>query len=71
MEGSLCHPPHVIEHVAYRKRAYRIMGWMCPMVKIGRSIEELCLNLRYGNFRFILTSVRNRINKLLGKNKYN
>ena len=71
LHSSLCHPPHVIEHIAYRKRAYRIMGWMCPMVKIGRSIEELCLNLRYGNFRFILTSVRNRINKLLGKNKYN
>jgi hypothetical protein len=67
---SIVHSPYIIEHVAYRHRAYRIMGWMCPMVKIGRSIEELLLNLRYGNFRFILTSIRNRINKWMGKEAY-
>ena len=64
------HPPYVIEHVAYRHRAYKIMGWMNPMVKIGRSFEELFLNLCYGNFRFILTAIRNRINKWLGKEAY-
>lgn len=69
-EEKLCHPPHVVEHVAYRHRAYRIMGWMSPMTKIARSIEELWLNLRYGNFRFILSSMRNRINKWLGKEVY-
>ena len=68
--GSLVHPPYVIEHIAYRHRAYRIMGWMNPMVKVGRSFEELFLNLRYGNFRFILTSVRNRIRKWMGKEAY-
>ena len=69
LEG-VCHPPYVIEHVAYRHRAYRIMGWMNPMVKVGRSFEELFLNLRYGNFRFILTSVRNRIRKWMGREAY-
>ena len=69
--GGICHPPYVIEHVAYRHRAYRIMGWMCPMVKIGRSIEELCLNLRYGNFGFILKSVRIRIRKWMGREAFN
>ena len=64
------HPPFVIEHVAYRKRAYRIMGWMSPMTKIARSIEELCLNLRYGNFRFILKSIRNRIRKWMGREAF-
>ena len=64
------HPPYVVEHVAYRHRAYRIMGWMCPMVKVGRSFEELWLNLRYGNFQFILKSIRNRINKWRGKEAY-
>ena len=64
------HPPYVIEHVAYRHRAYRIMGWMNPMIKVGRSFEELFLNLRYGNFRFILTAIRNRINKWMGKEAY-
>ena len=67
---GLCHPPYVIEHVAYRHRAYRIMGWMNPMIKVGRSFEELFLNLRYGNFRFIFTAIRNRINKWLGKEAY-
>ena len=65
------HPPYVVEHVVYRHRAYRIMGWMNPMIKVERSFEELFLNLRYGNFRFILTAIRNRIRKWLGKNKYN
>jgi hypothetical protein len=67
---GICHPPYIIEHVAYRHRAYRIMGWMCPMTKIARSIEELALNLRYGNFKYILKSIRNRINKWMGKEVY-
>ena len=70
LNSSFKHPSHIVEHVAYRKRAYRIMGWMCPMTKIARSIEELALNLRYGNFSFILKSIRNRINKWLGKEAY-
>ena len=70
VEGSLCHPPYVIEHVAYRQRAYRVYGWMCPMVKVGRSFEELYLNLRYGNFKFIFKSIRNRINKWMGREAY-
>ena len=68
--APLKHPSYIMEHVAYRHRAYRIMGWMCPMVKIGRSIEELLLNLRYGNFSFILASIRNRIKKWMGKEAY-
>ena len=70
VEGSLAHPPYVVEHVAYRHRAYRIMGWMNPMVKVGRSFEELFLNLRYGNFSYILKAIRARINKWLGKKAY-
>ncbi len=66
----LHHPPYVVEHVAYRHRAYRIMGWMNPMVKVGRSFEELFLNLRYGNFSYILKAIRARINKWLGKKAY-
>ena len=70
LHSSLAHPPFVVEHVAYRHRAYRIMGWMSPMTKIARSIEELWLNLRYGNFKFIFKSIRNRINKWMGKEAY-
>jgi hypothetical protein len=71
-DGSLIlrHPPYVIEHVAYRHRAYRIMGWMCPWVKVGRSLEELLLNLRYGNFRQIGQAIRNRWNILTKRNQY-
>lgn len=69
-DRPLRHPRHVMEHVAYRHRAYRIMGWMSPWTKVWRSMEELALNLRYGNFRFILASVRNRIRKLAGRKKY-
>ena len=71
LTSSLQHPPYVVEHVAYRHRAYRIMGWMNPMVKVGRSLEELFLNLRYGNFRFILTSIRRRAGKWMGRKEFN
>lgn len=30
------------------------MGWGHPWIKIGRSFEELFLNLRYGNFPSLL-----------------
>jgi len=69
-EGAVRHPRHVIEHVAYRHRAYRIMGWMSPWVKAGRSLEELALNLRYGNFRRIMEAVRLRLKKMAGKAEY-
>ena len=69
-ETPVQHPAYVMEHVAYRKRAYKIMGWMNPMIKVGRSFEELFLNLRYGNFRFILQSINKRILKWMGKKAY-
>ena len=67
---NLCHPPHIIEHIPYRHRAYHTYAWMCPTTKIARSIEELWLNLRYGNFRHILKAIHNRINKWMGKEAY-
>ena len=69
-ETPVQHPAYIMEHVAYRKRAYKIMGWMNPMIKVGRSFEELFLNLRYGNFRFILQSINKRILKWMGKKAY-
>lgn len=67
---QLLHPTSFLEHVAYRHRAYRIMGWMSPWTKVCRSFEELWLNLRYGNFRYIAKAIKNRISKWRGKNKY-
>ncbi|HBC28357.1 MAG TPA: hemolysin activation protein [Prevotellaceae bacterium] len=70
MKFPLRHPRHVIEHVAYRHRAYRIMGWTHPWVKAGRSLEELYLNMRHGNWRHIARSIHNRIRKWMGKTEY-
>ncbi len=67
----LKHPRHMIEHIPYRRRAYRTMGWMCPWVKVGRSFEELYLNLRHGNFSYIGQAIKNRVKKLLGRKEYN
>lgn len=57
----LRHPTQMVEHLPYRHRAYRTLGWMCPWVKVGRSLEELWLNLRYGNFSYIMKAVANRL----------
>ena len=67
---AIRHPRYVVDHVAYRQRVYRIMGWRHPWVKVGRSFEELWLNLRHGNLRYILQSVRNRVEKWMGRKKY-
>lgn len=66
----LKHPRHVIEHVPYKESVYRIMGWRHPWIKIGRSFEELFLNLRYGNFTVIRKAIINRINKWLRRNRH-
>ena len=69
-ERPLHHPRYVVEHVDYRRRVYRIMAFGHPWVKVGRSIEELWLNLRHGNFSFICQSIRNRIHKWMGRKTY-
>ena len=66
----LKHPRYIIENVDYLHRFYRINAYGHPWVKIGYSLEELWLNLKYGNFSYIGKAIRNRINKLLGKKKY-
>lgn len=71
VDYPLKHPRYVIENTEYKEHVYRIMAWGHPWIKIGRSFEELYLNLRHGNFRFIFKSIRNRIDKWLGRKKYN
>ena len=70
LEVPIQHPTHFIEHVAYRQRAYRIMGWGHPWVKIWRSLEELWLNLRHGNLGYIWQSFVRRVKKLMGKEEF-
>ena len=70
LDFPLRHPRYVIENVDYLHRFYRINAYGHPWRKIGYSLEELWLNLRYGNFSFIGKAIRNRFVKLLGKKKY-
>ena len=70
LQWPLRHPKYVIENVEYKQRVYRIMAWGHPWVKVGRSLEEFFLNLRYGNFRHIWDSVVHRAKKLTGHFDY-
>lgn len=71
VEFPLRHPRYVIENVEYQDRVYRIMGWgKYSWVKIGRSIEELFNNLRYGNIGQIKEAAVKRLKKLTGRNSY-
>ncbi len=56
----LTHPRYVIEEVSYWKRFYKANGWEYPLVKISRSLEELFLNIRYGNWKHIFHSIARR-----------
>ena len=70
LEFPLRHPRYVIEEVGYWKRFYKANGWGYPWVKVGRSMEELWLNLRYGNFGFILKSAARRLRIWTGQEKF-
>lgn len=70
VQFPLNHPRHVIENTAYKESVYRIMGWRHPWIKIGRSFEELLLNLRYGNFRLIGHAIANRVRKWLKMDRH-
>ena len=70
IDFPLKHPRYVIENVDFKERYYKVHAWNHPWIKIQNSIEELFLNLRYGNFRFILTSLNKRILKWMGKAAY-
>lgn len=68
--GPLVHPadsepggPHE-EYEPYRRSVYRIMAWGHPLIKVGRSLEELCINLRHGQWAYIWRAVKNRWRKM-------
>ncbi len=69
-EFPLRHPKYMIENVAYKERVYKTNAWGHPWVKVGRSIEELWLNLRHGQFGNIWQALRRRIRKITGKEKH-
>ena len=66
----LRHPAEVAEDFGYKERYYRVNAWGHSWVKVGRSLEELCLNLRYGNFATIGRAIAARIKKTLGLQKH-
>ena len=66
VDFPLKHPRYVVENTAYKERVYRTMAYGHPWIKVGRSLEELALNLRHGNFGIIARAVRNRVMKTLG-----
>ena len=69
-EFPLRHPKYMIENVAYKERVYKTNAWGHPWVKVGRSIEELWLNLRHGNFSRIFSAFTNRLRIWTGHSKW-
>ena len=70
LDFPLRHPRYIIEDVGYKNRMFRIQGWGHPWVKAARSLEELWLNLKKGNFRRIGQAISARLRKLAGKARW-
>jgi len=70
LDFPLKHPRYVIENVEYKEHVYKTHAWNHPWIKVGRSFEELWLNLRYGNFSQIGKSLQRRINKWIGRDRH-
>ena len=66
----LKHPRYVIEDVGYKKRMFKTMAWGHPLIKVGRSLEELWLNLVHGNFSRIASAVANRFRIMTGHSRF-
>lgn len=70
LQMPLHHPRYVIEDEDYRERVFRTMGWGHPWLKVGRSFEELWLNLRHGNLKRIWQAANNRLRIWAGHTKW-
>ncbi|MBR5038685.1 MAG: hemolysin activation protein [Prevotella sp.] len=70
LEFPLRHPQQIVEDTTYKERLYKVNAWGHPWIKAGRSLEELWLNLRYGNFKHIRQAICNRFRKWTGKKKH-
>jgi hypothetical protein len=70
VQFPLRHPRYVMENMDYKETVYRINAWGHPWIKVGRSLEELYRNVRYGNFSMIVKAVRRRVNKWLGRDRH-
>jgi hypothetical protein len=70
LEFPLRHPRYVIEDVEYKERLYKRHAWRHPWIKVANSLEELVLNLRYGNFGIIFKAIRRRIRKWAGTDRH-
>lgn len=66
----LRHPRYVIDNVEYKERLYRVNAWGHPWTKLCYSLEELWLNLRYGQFAHIGRSAARRIRKWTGRERH-
>lgn len=66
----LSHPAQVEEYLPFRKAVYLRYAWDNPCRKMQYSIEELLLNLRYGNYKNILLATQRRIKKWMGLEKH-
>ena len=66
----LRHPRYVMEYVDYKEHFYRAQGWNHPWLKVGRSLEELMLNLRYANFAAIGRALARRVGKWTGRERH-
>ncbi len=66
----LTHPKAVVENKAYLERLYKANAWNHPWIKMGNSLEELWLNLRYGNFSHIWKSFSRRLRKWTGQERH-
>ena len=69
-EFPLRHPRYVIEDVDFKNRVFRTYAYGHPLIKASRSLEELWLNLRYGNFGIIARAMGARLAKIMGKGKH-
>ncbi len=70
IDFPLKHPAEVGENTDYKKRLYKRNAWGHPWIKICYSMEELLLNLRYGNMKFIHNAVINRLRIFVKGKKY-
>ncbi len=66
----LKHPKYIIENTAYKDRYYVTNAWNHPWIKAARSFEELWLNLKAGNFKYISKAATRRVNKWLGRDRH-
>lgn len=61
IDSPFVHPPYIQEHINYRKRVYKMMGWRHPILKVFRFISLILELIFSGKFNKVIALIKSKL----------